>query len=105
MATKPCGLGSAGSKMWHGWPAKSISLQVPPVIELSRAMQGVRFGNPHSACRKWLFAMAHRILHIIPTLDRAGAEKQLVLLAHGLPRDKFEAHVCALTRGGALQAE
>ena len=32
-----------------------------------------------------------RILHIIPTLDRSGAEKQLTLLAAGLPRDEFEA--------------
>jgi glycosyltransferase involved in cell wall biosynthesis len=46
-----------------------------------------------------------RILHIIPTLDRSGAEKQLVLLAQGLPRDEFDLHVCALTRGGPLAAE
>ncbi len=43
-----------------------------------------------------------RILQIIPTLDRSGAEKQLSLLAAGLPRDEFEVHVCALTRGGPL---
>ncbi len=49
--------------------------------------------------------MPIRILHIIPSLDRAGAEKQLVLLARGLPRDEFEVHVCALTRGGPLEAE
>ena len=30
--------------------------------------------------------MTKRILQIIPTLDRAGAEKQLCLLADGLPR-------------------
>jgi glycosyltransferase involved in cell wall biosynthesis len=48
--------------------------------------------------------MAQRILQIIPTLDRSGAEKQLVLLACGLPRDEFDVHVCALTRGGPLQA-
>jgi glycosyltransferase involved in cell wall biosynthesis len=47
----------------------------------------------------------HRILHIIPTLDRGGAEKQLVLLAEGLPRNEFDLHVCALTRGGPRQAE
>jgi len=41
-----------------------------------------------------------RLLHIIPTLDRAGAEKQLLLLATHLPRDQFDVHVCALTRGG-----
>jgi glycosyltransferase involved in cell wall biosynthesis len=48
--------------------------------------------------------MTRRILQIIPTLDRAGAEKQLCLLAEGLPRDEFEVHVCALTRGGPLAA-
>lgn len=46
-----------------------------------------------------------RILHIIPTLDRSGAEKQLVLLAKGLPRDEFEVHVCALARDGPLAAD
>lgn len=49
--------------------------------------------------------MTKRILQIIPTLDRAGAEKQLCLLARGLPRDEFEVHVCAVTRGGPLAAE
>lgn len=43
-----------------------------------------------------------RLLLIIPTLDRCGAEKQLTLLAGGLPRDEFDVHVCALTRGGPL---
>jgi hypothetical protein len=46
-----------------------------------------------------------RILHIIPTLDRSGAEKQLVLLAAGLPRDEFDVHVCTLSPGGALAGE
>ena len=45
---------------------------------------------------------AARILHIIPTLDRSGAEKQLTLLAAGLPKYEFDVHVCALTRGGPL---
>jgi len=49
--------------------------------------------------------MTRRVLHIIPTLDRAGAEKQLTLLAAGLPRDEFEVHVCAITRGGPLAAD
>ncbi|MBI3836490.1 MAG: glycosyltransferase [Planctomycetia bacterium] len=49
--------------------------------------------------------MTRRILHIIPTLDRSGAEKQLVMLAGGLPRDEFDVHVFALTRGGPLAAE
>ena len=46
--------------------------------------------------------MKKRILEIIPTLDRAGAEKQLTLLAAGLPPDEFDVRVCALTRGGPL---
>jgi len=49
--------------------------------------------------------MSKRILHVIPTLDRAGAEKQMTLLVEGLPRDEFEVHVCALTRGGPLLAD
>jgi glycosyltransferase involved in cell wall biosynthesis len=48
--------------------------------------------------------VTHRVQLIIPTLDRCGAEKQLTLLACGLPRDRFEVHVCALTRGGPWQA-
>ena len=49
--------------------------------------------------------MAKRILQIIPSLDRAGAEKQMALLAAGLPRDEFEVHVCALTRGGPIEED
>jgi len=45
-----------------------------------------------------------RILQIIPTLDQAGAEKQMSLLARGLPAEEFELHVCALSRGGPLLA-
>jgi glycosyltransferase involved in cell wall biosynthesis len=41
-----------------------------------------------------------RVLHVVPTLDQSGAEKQLALLAMHLPRDRFETHVCAVTRGG-----
>lgn len=44
-----------------------------------------------------------RILFIIPTLDRGGAEKQLTLLATRLPRSEFDVEVCALTRGGPFQ--
>lgn len=43
-----------------------------------------------------------RIVLLIPTLDRSGAEKQCVLLASRLPRDQFDIHVIALTRGGPL---
>lgn len=46
-----------------------------------------------------------KVLQLIPTLDRSGAEKQMVLLAKGLPRDRFEVEVAALTRLGPLEAE
>jgi len=46
-----------------------------------------------------------RVLQVIPTLDRAGAEKQMVMLAGGLPRDRFQVEVAALTRLGPLQAD
>ena len=45
------------------------------------------------------------ILHIIPTLDRGGAEKQLSLLVPRLPRDRFNVHVALLTRSGPLREE
>lgn len=44
--------------------------------------------------------MTIRVLEIIPTLVRGGAEKQLVLLAGGLPRDEFQTHVAVLTHDG-----
>lgn len=43
------------------------------------------------------------ITFLIPTLDRSGAEKQLTLLACGLPKDRFQVDVIALTRGGPYQ--
>jgi len=46
-----------------------------------------------------------RVLQLIPTLDQSGAEKQLMLLATGLPRPECDVRVCCLTRGGAYQAE
>ena len=46
-----------------------------------------------------------RIGLIIPTLDRGGAEKQLVLLAKGLNREFFEPHVVLLTRDGPYRKE
>lgn len=51
----------------------------------------------------WSFAMP-RILHVIPTLDRGGAEKQLALLAGGMKQRGWDVHVCCLTRGGPWQA-
>ncbi|MCC6124338.1 MAG: glycosyltransferase [Pirellulales bacterium] len=44
--------------------------------------------------------MTPRILHLLPMLDRSGAEKQLGLLAAGLMRAGFDAHVCALASAG-----
>ena len=49
--------------------------------------------------------MKQRILHIIPTLDRGGAEKQLVLLAQGMKQQGMDVHVCVLTRDGPYSAE
>ena len=45
------------------------------------------------------------VLQFIPTLDRSGAEKQMVLLAKGLPRDRFRVEAAALTRLGPLAGE
>lgn len=47
--------------------------------------------------------MTTRVLEIIPTLDKGGAEKQLTLLACGLPRDEFDVHVAVLTRTGPYE--
>ncbi|MCC9603119.1 glycosyltransferase [Stieleria sp. JC731] len=41
-----------------------------------------------------------KIALIIPTMDCGGAEKQLALLATGLPKDQFDVHVFLLTREG-----
>lgn len=45
-----------------------------------------------------------KLLLLIPTLDRSGAEKQFCLLATGLPREEFEIQVICLTRGGPYEA-
>lgn len=42
-----------------------------------------------------------KIAFIIPTLDQSGAERQLALLAAGLPRPEYDVRVIALNRGGA----
>ena len=41
-----------------------------------------------------------KLMLLIPTLDRSGAEKQFALLATGLPRDEFDTHVVTLDRAG-----
>ncbi len=43
------------------------------------------------------------VLQLIPTLDRSGAEKQMVLLAKGLPRDRFRVEVAAADPAGAAR--
>jgi glycosyltransferase involved in cell wall biosynthesis len=47
--------------------------------------------------------MPIRLLLVIPTLVRGGAEKQLALLARGLPRSEFDVHVAVLTHTGPLE--
>ena len=49
--------------------------------------------------------MSPRILLIIPTLVRGGAEKQLALLACGLKRAGWDVQVCVLTYTGPLQEQ
>jgi len=45
-----------------------------------------------------------RIVYVIGTLERGGTETQLVELASGLDRTRFEPTVCCLTGGGPLAA-
>ena len=45
-----------------------------------------------------------KLLLVIPTLDKCGAEKQLTLLASNLPKERFDVRVVALTRGGPYEA-
>jgi glycosyltransferase involved in cell wall biosynthesis len=46
--------------------------------------------------------MPRRILHVIPTLNIGGAEKQLALLLRGLDRDRFAPAVACTTLAGPL---
>ena len=46
-----------------------------------------------------------KILFLIPTLERHGAEKQLTLLATHLPREEFDVHVGVLTYSGPYEAD
>jgi len=45
-----------------------------------------------------------RVLHVIATLDPAGAERQLTHLCRRLDRGRFQPAVCCLTRGGPLES-
>jgi glycosyltransferase involved in cell wall biosynthesis len=49
--------------------------------------------------------MSDRVVLIIPTMDRGGAEKQVCLLAAGLPKLDFDVHVVLLTRGGLRESQ
>jgi glycosyltransferase involved in cell wall biosynthesis len=46
-----------------------------------------------------------KVILLIPTLDRSGAEKQLTHLAIGLPHEEFDVEVIALTRGGPYEEQ
>jgi glycosyltransferase involved in cell wall biosynthesis len=46
-----------------------------------------------------------RIAFVIATLDRGGSESQLVYLATGLDRSRFDPVVICLTRGGPLESK
>jgi hypothetical protein len=46
-----------------------------------------------------------KVLQLIPTLALSGAEKQTVLLAKQLPRDRLYVEVAALTQLGRLESE
>lgn len=48
--------------------------------------------------------MPTKVVHIIPTLDQGGAEKQLCLLCAQLDRARFEPHVIVLTHTGPREA-
>ena len=45
-----------------------------------------------------------RLLLVIPTLVRGGAENSSRCLHRGLPRDEFDVHVAVLTHTGPLEA-
>lgn len=49
--------------------------------------------------------MPLKVVHIIPTLDQGGAEKQLCLLSTHLDRSRFDVHVVVLTHSGPREAE
>jgi glycosyltransferase involved in cell wall biosynthesis len=46
-----------------------------------------------------------RVVEVIATLDGAGAERQMALLAARLDRARFEPRVLAITRGGPVEAD
>ena len=64
---------------------------------------GLASGERCAATLRKIIPGTHSVLRVellIPTLVRSGAEKQLTLLACGLPRDQFDVRVTCLTSGG-----
>ena len=49
--------------------------------------------------------MTIRLLHVVPTLYRGGAEEQMLLLAQHLPPIDYEQRVCALSGVGPLASK
>jgi len=45
-----------------------------------------------------------KVLYVISSLEPEGAAKQLSLLGPGLPRDRFQGHICVLGRTGPFAA-
>lgn len=66
---------------------------------LSGTVNTLSASNPHSA-KPASVTERIRVTLVIPTLDQSGAERQLSLLATGLPADQFDVDVVALNRGG-----
>jgi glycosyltransferase involved in cell wall biosynthesis len=46
-----------------------------------------------------------KIIFVIGSLRLGGAERQVAELAKGLPRDRFDVHICCLSEAGALEEE
>jgi glycosyltransferase involved in cell wall biosynthesis len=49
--------------------------------------------------------LSTRILYVVSSLDRYGAEQQLALLAPRLPSSEFDAHVCCLDPAGPVDGK
>ena len=96
-------IGTATCRTSRRWNRRIFNrLRLSAIPFTSRFGVAADANRNHSLSR---FSRMPRILHIIPTFDRAGAEKQLLVLARGLAREGFDVHVCALTRGGPLRDE
>jgi glycosyltransferase involved in cell wall biosynthesis len=96
----------------NGLPAVSWWIPGGIAAESRFARMTPRIAGSHTqkvACGHWvspigLLSFVIKLVLLIPTLDQSGAEKQFTLLATGLPKDEFEVHVVALTRGGPYES-